>query len=573
MKKRGCGPQTAALLSLWAVKAVAGVVVWNGGGADGKWTTPGNWTGGALPLATDTVEFGSGFDSGNIILDASQTVAGMIINYNKSSGGLYLGGVPANALTLNGNIKRTGGVSHLVFTCPVILNDTLTITNEASGNTRFARPVTSGHDIIFQGNIGSALEFSDNNRATFSGDVYVYGLSKNNVISSYKDGGFGTGDIHMYGCTMLKFRGESQTVSNNIAIKGTRSIEWGSNTTDGFYDHVGDITTDEVVGTFFSIGGINTTVRLSGVNTGPANSRISLCGSIDDPVGKGKFIIANTAALSWGYNIIGNSSYDITVMLEDGVAITNYMTRLRDNVTGRVTLGNETAGATNLISTTMNIGNFDSNVKGDRTIWLTSASNSLVRFTGRFHEDNVGDVMNIVKEGPGAVSMSYASDYKGTTVISNGTLLANNATGSATSTNTVTVCEGGVLGGTGIVSGRVTVRQGGAVSPGDGAGCLTVADLVFEEGAAFVWDATAAAQDLLSVSGDLTLPSALTVTVNNASGENLPTAGVVIMSCAGTLSGTTDGWTVASPNTVRLSDSGQQVLLCGPPQGTMISVR
>jgi len=173
MKKRGCGPQTAALLSLWAVKAVAGVVVWNGGGADGKWTTPGNWTGGALPLATDTVEFGSGFDSGNIILDASQTVAGMIINYNKSSGGLYLGGVPANALTLNGNIKRTGGVSHLVFTCPVILNDTLTITNEASGNTRFARPVTSGHDIIFQGNIGSALEFSDNNRATFSGDIVL----------------------------------------------------------------------------------------------------------------------------------------------------------------------------------------------------------------------------------------------------------------------------------------------------------------------------------------------------------------------------------------------------------------
>jgi autotransporter-associated beta strand protein len=545
----------------------ADTVVWSGGGVNNKWTTVGNWEGGELPLAADTVEFGSGFASGNINVDAPQTVAGMLINNNKS-GGLYVGG---SALTLNGNIKRTGGTSHLYITCPVVLSDTLTITNEAAGDTRFASTVSSAHDIIFQDDTGRHLEFSADNRTTFSGDIYAYGLSKNNVVASYKDGGFGTGDIYMYGCTMLKFRGESQTVSNNIAFKGVRAVEWGSETTDGFYDHVGNIATDEVIGNTFYLRGTRTTVRLSGVNTGPASSRMILCGSSDNP--DGKYILANTAALSWGYSVIGGTAADIKVMLEDGVAITNYMTQFRDDMTCRITIGNEIAGVTNLISTIVNIGNFSSAVSGNRTIWLSSASNSLVRFTGRLYESNAGDVMHLVKEGPGAVSMSYASDYKGTTVISNGMLLANNVTGSATSTNAVTVCDGAALGGHGSVAGHVTVEAGGAVSPGDGIGCLTVANLTFEEGAAFVWDANAATQDLLRVTGDLTLPSALTVTVHNGSGEDLPNAGVVILSCSGTLSGTTDGWTVTAPNTVRLSDSGQQVLLCGPLQGTVISVR
>src|SRR5262249_34665214 len=38
----------------------ATTVVWTGLGADANWTTPGNWGGGAAPLAGDTLVFGAG---------------------------------------------------------------------------------------------------------------------------------------------------------------------------------------------------------------------------------------------------------------------------------------------------------------------------------------------------------------------------------------------------------------------------------------------------------------------------------------------------------------------------------
>ena len=48
-----------------------------------------------------------------------------------------------------------------------------------------------------------------------------------------------------------------------------------------------------------------------------------------------------------------------------------------------------------------------------------------------------------------------------------------------------------------------------------------------------------------------------------------PMAGKMLLPLIG---GTPAGWTVAAPNTVRLSESGKQVLLCGPQQGTMLKV-
>ena len=554
------------LLAGFALPVLADTIVWSGSGENNKWSTTNNWTDGVLPTDTDMVEFGSGFVSGNIYVDASQTMAGMILNNNKS-GGLYISG---SALTLNGDIKHTSGISHVYINSPVILGSQLNITNEALGLTSFSS-VSGSYDIIHHNNFGTHLEFHSNNRSTWSGDIYLYGASVNNVLASYKDGGFGTGDIFMNGWTMIKFRGEAQTISNNIAFKGSRAIEWGSNTTDAFFDHVGNITTDEVIANTLYLRGTRTTVRLSGNNIGPVSSRMILCGSLDDS--NGKYILGNTSAFGWGYSVIGYTAADVTLMLEDGVAITNYLTQIRDNMACSVTIGNETTGAMNLISTILNLGNFSTAVHGNRTIRLVSGTNSLVRFTGRIFESNVDDVLNILKDGPGAISISYANTYKGVTVITNGTLLANNVTGSATSTNAVTVHSGGALGGTGIVTGPVTVQAGGCVSPGDAVGKLTVSDLTFEEGAVFAWDYTATTEDLLWVNGTLALPSALTVTVNNSSGGDIPYSGGVMMECDGTLSGTPAGWTVAAPNTVRLSESGKQVLLCGPQQGTLIMVQ
>jgi autotransporter-associated beta strand protein len=85
---------------------------------------------------------------------------------------------------------------------------------------------------------------------------------------------------------------------------------------------------------------------------------------------------------------------------------------------------------------------------------------------------NVGGGM--VKTGPGALALTASNTYGGGTTVNAGTLLLMNVAGSATGTGAVTVKGGGALGGTGTAGGDVGVEAGGTLSPGPGAGTLTV---------------------------------------------------------------------------------------------------
>ena len=75
-----------------------------------------------------------------------------------------------------------------------------------------------------------------------------------------------------------------------------------------------------------------------------------------------------------------------------------------------------------------------------------------------------GTALNIVNTGSGQLTLlGDTSGWNGLTTISNGTLLANNPSGSTGSGN-VTV-YGGTLGGNGSIAGSVTVYPGGTLAP------------------------------------------------------------------------------------------------------------
>ncbi len=73
---------------------------------------------------------------------------------------------------------------------------------------------------------------------------------------------------------------------------------------------------------------------------------------------------------------------------------------------------------------------------------------------------------SLKKVGTGIFTLSTANSYDGGTSISGGTLVVNNASGSATGTGTVSVQNNGTLTGTGAVAGAVNIVSGGTLKPG-----------------------------------------------------------------------------------------------------------
>ncbi|HEU6447811.1 MAG TPA: LamG-like jellyroll fold domain-containing protein [Verrucomicrobiae bacterium] len=123
----------------------------------------------------------------------------------------------------------------------------------------------------------------------------------------------------------------------------------------------------------------------------------------------------------------------------------------------------------------------------------------------------IGGPGGLTKSGSGTLTLNNDNSYSGETIVSNGTLLVDNSTGSGTGSGAVFVRAGTTLGGNGIIAGSVVVTNGGALSPGDSVGTLAIggnlslatdASLSFEVGSV---------SDNLAVSGNVALKGALAI--------------------------------------------------------------
>ena len=90
-----------------------------------------------------------------------------------------------------------------------------------------------------------------------------------------------------------------------------------------------------------------------------------------------------------------------------------------------------------------------------------------------------GGSQGLYKSGAGTLNLGGANTYTGVTVVSAGTLLVSNSSGSATGTGAVSVASDGTLGGTGWVDGAVSVA-GGTIAPGSSTGVLSVGSANFD---------------------------------------------------------------------------------------------
>ena len=185
--------------------------------------------------------------------------------------------------------------------------------------------------------------------------------------------------------------------------------------------------------------------------------------------------------------------------------------------------------------------------------------------SGKLDSGTGGTINDLQKTGAGRLDLEGDNTYTGTTLVSDGLL---NINGTTSGQGNYTVANGATLGGTGTIGltggNSVTIEDGGTISAGASSGTLNiVGDVVLELGAEIDWEFDGSGEDLVDITGTLTLP--LTATINAIDlGGTLSELPVVLT--AGALSGATDlsGWTVLGLSGYTAGIDGNNVVLVAP---------
>ncbi len=171
--------------------------------------------------------------------------------------------------------------------------------------------------------------------------------------------------------------------------------------------------------------------------------------------------------------------------------------------------------------------NIDGNNRFAGQVWLYQEDCSIncehgtrLTLTGQVTYDE-----RLIKDGGGTLELTSSdNDYTGGTLINDGTLLANNSSGSATGLGSVTVANGGTLGGEGFICTYVLVKNGGRLAPGNGIGSLALGCLDLIDGAHLLFELDTPdivdpeVNDIVNVFGALTLNGVLDVTAQSGFG-------------------------------------------------------
>jgi polygalacturonase len=170
--------------------------------------------------------------------------------------------------------------------------------------------------------------------------------------------------------------------------------------------------------------------------------------------------------------------------------------------TGSITLSGSTLTFTQTAATFSN----SFSVTSTSTLAMTIGSNT---FNGSL--SGSGALTLNLPASSRLILRTDSSGFNGPLVVSNsGTLLVNNTTGSGTGVGAVTVVNGAILGGGGIIGGPVTVN--GILAPGNSPGTLTVSNNLIVNGSAVLQYELGTNSDQTVVSGNLTLGGTLNIT-------------------------------------------------------------
>jgi len=296
------------------------------------------------------------------------------------------------------------------------------------GETEFHDSSAAG-DAVFTNNGGNA-DFGFQGETKFDDDSSAGNAVITNKASTSSLGGFleffdtssaGNATVTCEGSTALGFEGG-----------GGQATFWGSS-------RAGDAT-------FIAQGGAGAlnsgAIQFS--NTSTAENATFICnGEVTDNVGGGVFFINSSTGGTARIELLGKGTLTV---------------RFRD--VHELTIGSiEGNGSVAIMENRLSVGSND----------LSTT------FSGAIDDAGLGG--SFTKIGRGTLMFSSANNYTGGTFVKRGALLVNNTVGSGTGSGSVQVISGH-FGGTGIVTGPVTIGSGSSratLNPGNGgSGSLTI---------------------------------------------------------------------------------------------------
>jgi autotransporter-associated beta strand protein len=148
----------------------------------------------------------------------------------------------------------------------------------------------------------------------------------------------------------------------------------------------------------------------------------------------------------------------------------------------------------------------------------------------------------LTKNGDGRLVMSGTNTFAGNVTLNAGTLLVNGSNGGA---GAYTVNANAILGGTGSITGPVSVAAGGIIEPGDSPGTLSTGNLNLVAGSVMTYELDTpntvggGVNDLVAINGNLNLPASGVVVniVGLPSFTLVPGNTYTLMTYTGTLTG------------------------------------
>ena len=448
-----------------------------------------------------------------------------------------------------------------------------TIVNSSFFGMAFLNQSTAGSAFITTNNNSATLFFnrSDGGTARFeteAGSIVDFSLSRGpNADGKINAGSIaGAGDYFIGGGNTLSVGGNDRSTevsgviadfdpcgcgggggpgaltkvgTGTLTLSGTNTYSGGTTITAGTLQLGNNTTTGSILGDVVN----NATLAFNRSNAYQFDGVISGSGAVQQN-GSG------TTTLTAGNTYAGATTINAGTLALSGAGSIANSSGVIDN--GTFDISATTAGAS-----IKNLSGAGIVTLGSQTLTLTNAAGT---FAGAI-DGNGG----LVKQGAGLFVLSGTNSYLGGTSVEGGNLRVNGSVASA-----VTVQSGATLSGIGSVGGLVTVQSGGTLSAGQSPGTLTLGALnlnagstsVFELGSAGV--VGGAANDLVNVTGNLTLGGTLSVNAPSAGYYRLFNYGTLTLSGFDTINGSSNGTpTVLTnvPNQVNLliAAAGQRI--------------